>query len=84
MNLKLAAIFFAAATLTTAQAQDYPTQPITLIAPFAAGGTSDVIARLISERMGDVLGQRIVVENASSLARSLGVVPSRWPSQNRK
>ena len=74
MNLKLAAIFFAAATLTTAQAQDYPTQPITLIAPFAAGGTSDVIARLISERMGDVLGQRIVVENVAGAGGSTGLM----------
>ena len=42
----------------------YPSRPITLIVPFAAGGTSDVIARITAEQMGLVLGQRIVNENA--------------------
>jgi len=46
-----------------ASAQDYPTRPITLIVPFAAGGTSDVIARLAAEQMGRILGQQIVNEN---------------------
>src|SRR6187402_3082798 len=44
-------------------AQDYPTRPITLIVPFAAGGSSDVNARLIAERMSQQLGQPIVIEN---------------------
>ena len=48
-----------------ALAQDYPTRPITLIVPFAAGGTSDVIARLAAEGMGKVLGQQIVNENTA-------------------
>lgn len=46
-----------------AVAQDYPTRPITLIVPFAAGGSSDVNARLIAELMGQILGQRIIIEN---------------------
>lgn len=41
----------------------YPTRPVTLIVPFSAGGTSDVIARLVAEGMGKVLGQTIVNEN---------------------
>lgn len=48
---------------TSAFAQNYPAKPITMIVPFAAGGTSDVIARLIAEQMGQVLGQRILIEN---------------------
>jgi tripartite-type tricarboxylate transporter receptor subunit TctC len=44
-------------------AQDYPTRPITLIVPFAAGGSSDVNARLIAEQMSRHLGQPIVIEN---------------------
>ena len=46
-----------------ASAQDYPTRPITLVVPFAAGGSSDVNARLIAEQMSRHLGQPIVIEN---------------------
>jgi tripartite-type tricarboxylate transporter receptor subunit TctC len=54
-----------------ASAQDaYPTRPITLIVPFAAGGTSDVIARLTAEQMGKVLGQSIVNENTAGAGGS--------------
>ncbi|WP_201160102.1 tripartite tricarboxylate transporter substrate-binding protein, partial [Rhodoplanes elegans] len=42
---------------------DFPTRPVTMVVPFAAGGTSDVIARVVSEQMGQVLGQRIINEN---------------------
>lgn len=44
-------------------AQEYPTRPVTLIVPFAAGGTSDVIARLAAEHMSRILGQQIINEN---------------------
>ena len=53
----LAALSFA----TVAFAQDYPKRPITMIVPFAAGGTSDVIARTVAEQMGIALGQTIVI-----------------------
>ena len=46
-----------------AAAQDYPTRPITLIVPFAAGGPTDVISRIVGEHMSRTLGQQIVVEN---------------------
>ena len=46
-----------------ASAQDYPNRPITLIVPFSAGGTSDVIARLAAEHMSKTLGQQIINEN---------------------
>jgi tripartite-type tricarboxylate transporter receptor subunit TctC len=46
-------------------AQDYPTRPITLVVPFTAGGTSDVIARLAAEQMGRALRQSIVNENTA-------------------
>lgn len=48
---------------STARAQDYPTKPITLIVPFAAGGPTDAIARIVAERMRASLGQPIVIEN---------------------
>lgn len=46
-----------------ASAQDYPTHPITLLVPYAAGGGNDVIARIVAERMSAGLGQSIVIEN---------------------
>jgi tripartite-type tricarboxylate transporter receptor subunit TctC len=46
-----------------AQAQDWPTQPMTLVVPFGAGGGTDLVARAVSARMGELLGQQIVIEN---------------------
>jgi putative tricarboxylic transport membrane protein len=45
-------------------AQEYPTRPITVIVPFAAGGTTDVVARIIGDPMSKTLGQQLVIENA--------------------
>jgi len=56
----LAASLLAAAT---AQAQGYPSRPITLVVPFAAGGPTDVVARALSIPMGKALGQTVLVEN---------------------
>jgi tripartite-type tricarboxylate transporter receptor subunit TctC len=56
------------------QAQDtYPTRPITMIVPFAAGGASDVIARIIAEEMAKSLGQRIVHENVGGAGGTTGL-----------
>src|SRR6266536_6426799 len=55
-----------------AAAQDWPTRPITLIVPFAAGGGIDVSARIQALRMGELLGQSIVVENVGAAAGMLG------------
>lgn len=53
----------AAGALAPAQAQDYPTRNITMIVPFAAGGPTDVIARIVSGHMQQTLGQTIIIEN---------------------
>lgn len=55
-----------------ASAQDYPTRPITLIVPFAAGGPSDAIARLIGQPMSTALGQQVVIESAAGAGGTLG------------
>jgi tripartite-type tricarboxylate transporter receptor subunit TctC len=56
-----------------AAAETYPSRPITIISPFAAGGATDVLARIIGERMGRSLGQSIIVEDVTGAAGSIGV-----------
>ena len=55
-----------------AQAQDYPSRPVTLVIPFAAGGPQDSIGRIIAQRMGEVLGQQVVVENVGGAGGMTG------------
>jgi tripartite-type tricarboxylate transporter receptor subunit TctC len=63
----------APAFLRVARAQAYPTRPITMIVPFAAGGAADVVARGIAERMRGSLGQPVITENVSGADGSIGV-----------
>ena len=65
----LAALVVAAA----AQAQDYPSKPIRYIVPFPPGGSSDLIARAIAPRLGERLGQPVVVENKPGAGGMIGV-----------
>src|SRR5262245_44862948 len=55
-----------------AAAQSYPSRPITMIVPFAAGSFSDVVGRVLAERMKGALGQPIIVENVSGADGSIG------------
>ena len=57
---------------TAAQAQEFPDRPVTLVVPFAAGGSTDVVARIIGQKMADDLGQQIVVENVAGAGGNLG------------
>jgi tripartite-type tricarboxylate transporter receptor subunit TctC len=56
-----------------ARAQTYPSRPITMIVPAAAGGPADVLARIMAERMRDSLGQSVIVENITGADGSIGV-----------
>jgi tripartite-type tricarboxylate transporter receptor subunit TctC len=57
------AIGFATAAVAIAAAQSYPNKPIKMVVPFPAGGPTDAMARIVSDRLGTVLGQSVVVEN---------------------
>jgi len=59
----VAALGFALLATTGTSAQDYPSRPVTLIVPYAAGGGNDVMARIVAEKMSRSLGQQIVIEN---------------------
>jgi len=67
----VAALAVAAATDPTA-AQIYPTRPVTIVVPFAAGGGNDILARLIAQRMGQALGQQFVIENRAGAGGTIG------------
>src|SRR5436190_20488957 len=54
-------------------AEPYPDRPITLIVPYAAGGSSDVLARLIGERLSKSLGQQVVIDNRAGAGSRLGI-----------
>ncbi|MBR0641514.1 Bug family tripartite tricarboxylate transporter substrate binding protein [Plastoroseomonas hellenica] len=68
-----AALLACCAGIRGAHAQDFPTQPVRLIVPFAAGGPADAIARLIGRVMGQRLGQPVVVESRSGAGGVVGV-----------
>src|SRR5471032_162013 len=64
---------FQAVAPHSAGAQVYPTHPITLIVPYPAGGPSDVLTRILAERLKTALGQPIVIENVTGAGGSIGV-----------
>jgi len=63
-----------AALASPAGAQDWPTRPITLVVPYAAGGPVDTIARIIGARLSEILGQQIVIENVGGAGGMTGTV----------
>jgi len=71
---KVAAVFVSLllALAAPARAQDYPAWPITLVVPFAAGGSTDAIGRIVAEGMGEVLGKPVVVDNHPGAGGTLG------------
>jgi tripartite-type tricarboxylate transporter receptor subunit TctC len=80
-----------------AQAQSYPSRPITFVVPFGAGGPVDTLARILSDAMRTSLGQPVIIENVTGASRTRGVARAaraapdgytvsigNWPSHNIK
>src|SRR5262245_13622848 len=65
--------FFALALLPSPAAAQYPNKPITVIVPFAAGGPTDVVTRLVGEHMSRTLGQPVIVENIGGAGGTIGM-----------
>ena len=62
----------AAATGTAASAQTFPDRSITMVVPFAAGGSTDVVARIVAQKMSEDLGQQVIVQNVAGAGGNLG------------
>jgi tripartite-type tricarboxylate transporter receptor subunit TctC len=73
MRKFLIAVTFAFIAALSARADNFPSRPITLIVPFPPGGSTDVAARIMADKMGASLGQPVIVENVGGAGGSIGV-----------
>jgi tripartite-type tricarboxylate transporter receptor subunit TctC len=71
-GLALLTAAVASGLATIAAAQNYPTRPITLIVPFPPGGSTTIVARIVTDRMADAIGQQFVVDNRGGAGGTLG------------
>jgi tripartite-type tricarboxylate transporter receptor subunit TctC len=74
LSLIITALATCLSAIPAATAQTYPNRPITMIIPFAAGGPTDVLGRLVAQRMSEVLGPQIVVENVGGAGGMTGAL----------
>src|SRR5262249_59624092 len=65
------ALISSALGIGAAAAQPYPSRPVTMVVPFAAGGPTDVLARILAQSMSQTLGQQIVIENVTGAGGSI-------------
>jgi tripartite-type tricarboxylate transporter receptor subunit TctC len=68
----LAAAIAALTMVGQAGAENFPTRPVTMVIPFAAGGPTDVLGRVIGQRMGEILGQTVIIENVGGAGGMTG------------
>src|SRR5262245_23502306 len=72
MPRMIAALLLAFTLVSPASAQDWPTRPMTMVVAYAAGGPVDTIARLFGQRLSEVLGQQVVIENIGGAGGMVG------------
>jgi tripartite-type tricarboxylate transporter receptor subunit TctC len=72
-RLKFALAAFLALASTAALAQSYPSKPLHMIIPFAPGGASDFVGRIMQPKMSELLGQQVIVENRGGAAGNIGM-----------
>jgi len=87
MRLRLSLIAAAVATLglvpATSHAETWPSKPIKMVVPFAAGGGTDFISRLVAQKLSERLGQQVFVENRGGAHGGTGVPAGGWPGPGR-
>jgi tripartite-type tricarboxylate transporter receptor subunit TctC len=74
VRMFVATVIAWAATIAPAQAQSWPTRPINLVVPYAAGGPVDTIARILGARMSETLGQQVIIENVGGAGGMTGAL----------
>src|SRR5476649_1866742 len=67
-----AAMILLAGTSSLAAQTPYPSRPVTMVVAFAAGGSTDLIARVLGQRMGAILGQTVIIENKGGADGAIG------------
>src|SRR4051812_5182124 len=70
--MKLSILVLSALFSISAHAQPFPSKPLRIIVPFPAGGTTDIVARLVAQRMQENLGQPVLVENQGGAGGTIG------------